>query len=156
MSTDLHELESSINYVFKEKALLQQAITRTAFSKEQVDMGLAKTMEDQEVLATLGDAVLKLVLTEELMKHGASTPEEITERKQAMESREALARVAEDLGLSTYIRFGKGEVTQGIQHHPSVMGESLEALVGAIYLEGGLAVARRTILSWDSIKGFFQ
>ncbi|HIH44130.1 MAG TPA: dsRNA-specific ribonuclease [Candidatus Methanoperedenaceae archaeon] len=136
-------LEQSIGYTFNNKHLLTRALTRKAYANEQRQQN--KTCEDQEVLRTLGDAVLKTVLVDLLIGAGCGTREEITTRKMNLESVEKLGGMARQLGIGAHIILGAGEKKQKADEQQYVLSETLEAILGAVYLDGGFEAARGVI-----------
>lgn len=143
-------IEETIGYTFSNKNLLTRALTRKAYALELKQQN--QECEDQEIFRTLGDAVLKTVLVDLLItKNGCKTREEITNKKKKLEREEGLAEISRNLGIGTSIRFGKGEKKQKADEEPYVLAETLEALVGAIYFDGGFEVSRETVIKWFKI-----
>jgi ribonuclease-3 len=96
-------------------------------------------------MRTLGDAVIRLVLVESLIAAGYETRGSISQRKSELEAEGCLASIARRIRLSTYVRFGAGERLQGAADNDYVLAESLEALIGAVYLDGGIIAASRVL-----------
>jgi len=136
-------LEENLGYKFKNKSLLDRALTRKAYALEQHQQN--KECKDQEIYRTLGDAVLKTVLIDLLIKSGCSTRGDITSRKKSLEREEGLAQISKRLGVGSFLKQGKGEKKQNAQEEPYVLAETFEALIGAIYLDGGFEASRKTI-----------
>ncbi len=137
------ELESDIGYRFKDSNLLARALTHRSRSGRR---------ESNERLELLGDAVLGLVAVEYLLKEFPAEDEGVlTKRRSYLVSRGYLAKRARELGLERFMRLGKGEGRSGLRKLPSVGSNAIEALLGAVYLDGGLSAARgvvhRTILT---------
>lgn len=132
---DIATVEQRLNYWFEDKDLLIRALTRKAFALEQKQQG--RNCEDQEVYRTLGDAVLKAILVELLIQRGYDSPEAITDKKSELEKRENLGKMFEGMGLAPFIRLGIGEKKQGISSQLSVLGETFEALIAAVYIDTG-------------------
>lgn len=132
-SEDILTVEKRLRYSFEDKNLLIRALTRKAFAQERKQQG--QSCEDQEVYRILGDAVLKAILVEMLIQKGYSSRESISQRKSELENRESLGKLCAELGISPFIRLGIGEKKQNIASHPSVSGETFEALVAAVYLD---------------------
>lgn len=132
---DIATVEQRLNYLFKDKNLLIRALTRKAFAQEQKQQG--QNCEDQEVYRILGDAVLKAILVEMLIQQGYDSRESITNKKIDLENRENLGKMFDGLGIASFIRFGVGEKKQGISSQSSVLGETFEALVAAVHIDGG-------------------
>ncbi|MFZ2411094.1 MAG: ribonuclease III domain-containing protein [Candidatus Methanoperedens sp.] len=143
-------IEETIGYTFSNKNLLARALTRKAYALELKQQN--QECEDQEIFRTLGDAVLKTVLVDLLItKSGCKTRDEITNNKKKLEREEGLAEISRNLGIGTSIRFGKGEKKQKAHEEPYVLAETLEALIGAIYLDGGFEASRETVIKWFKI-----
>lgn len=136
-------LETKLGYFFFEKRLLARALTTKAYALEQQQAGEA--CEDQQAYSVLGDAVLKTVLTELLIRKGSETCKAITEEKQQLECEANLARISEELGIGYALKLGVGEKQQRIYEQPRVLAESLEAVIGAIYFDGGFSTVRGVI-----------
>jgi len=131
--------EKRIQYRFKKKALLETAFTHPSFRYENADV-----VEDNQRLEFLGDAVLGLLAADVLMEQNPEAAEgELTKRKSAMTSGSALASAARKLGLGEHLRLGKGESASGGADRDSNLEDALEALLGAVWLDGGLKAARR-------------
>ncbi len=139
-------LEEAIGYTFSDERLLNRALTRKAYANEQKQQN--QDCEDQEIFRTLGDAVLKTVLVDLLIKNGCTTREEITNRKMDLESEEGLARISRELGMGTFIKLGIGEKKQKVNEKQYVLAETLEALIGAIYLDGGFDASKKVVTEW--------
>ena len=142
-------IEDTLGYTFSNKNLLNRALTRKAYANEKKPHN--KDCEDQEIFQTLGDAVLKLILVEHLIENGSNTRENITNEKMNLESRVRLAEISRQLGIGTFIKLGIGEIKQKAHDKQSVLAETLEALIAAIYLDGGYDVTKRTIIKWFNI-----
>jgi ribonuclease-3 len=140
------EIEKKLGYVFFDKMTLERAFTRKAYANEQRQKQIP--CDDQEVFRTLGDAVLKTVFIELLVRRGFSTRDEITQEKKRLEREENLARVAESLGIGEYIRLGKGEAKHQAEKEPYVLAETMEALVGAVFMDGGYEAAQQCVRQW--------
>jgi ribonuclease-3 len=142
-------IEDALGYTFSNKDLLNRALTRKAYANEQKARNLG--CEDQEIFRTLGDAVLKTVLVDLLIASGCKTREEITNRKMELESEEGLAKISRELGIGNSIKSGIGEIKQKANEKQYVLAETLEALIGAIYLDSGFDACRITIIKWFRI-----
>lgn len=138
----IEQLEQKIGYVFQEKRLLKQALTHSSFANEQK----INKWDDYERLEFLGDAVLELVSSEYLYKNHPRMPEgELTKKRSSMVCEPALAYCARDIELGKFIFLGKGEEATGGRKRESITSDVLEAVIGAIYLDGGLNVAKAFI-----------
>ena len=144
------KIEEAIGYHFSDKQLLERALTRKAYALEQKQQNIE--CEDQEVFRTLGDAVLKTVLVDLLIKAGYKTREDITNNKKGLEREETLAQINHDLGIGPHIRLGIGEQKQNAHEEPKVLAETLEALIGGIYYDGGYDTSKEVITQWFKTK----
>lgn len=132
-------LEKRIKYRFKKAALLEAALTHPSFRYENPD-----TTADNQRLEFLGDAVLGLLAADILMTRNPQAAEgELTKLKSAVTSGTALAAKARLIGLGEHLRLGKGEAASGGGDRGSNLEDALEALLGAIWLDGGLKAARK-------------
>ncbi|MEA1944456.1 MAG: ribonuclease III domain-containing protein [Euryarchaeota archaeon] len=143
---DTTTLEKKVGYSFADKDLLNRALTRKAYALEQKQQN--QDCEDQEVFRTLGDAILKAVLVDLLIKSGCKTRDEITRRKEGLESKNPLAKIGQTLGIRPFIKLGVGERKQKADEEPYVLAETLEALIGAIYRDGGYSASEGVITEW--------
>ena len=146
-----NEIEDSLDYKFNNRNLLERALTRKAFANEQGQRGIS--CEDQEIFCTLGDAVLKTVLIDLLIRNGVTTPDMITRRKIELEREENLAAIGRKINIGPFIRLGKGEAKHNAGEQPYVIAETLEAIVGAVFLDGGYICAEERIKEW--FKGLY-
>ncbi len=134
----LDELVEKIGYQYKDKTLLEQALTHSSFANEQK---INKSM-NYERLEFLGDAVLELVSSEFLFRTNPDMPEgQLTRTRASMVCEPALAYCARDLELNKYIRLGKGEEMTGGRYRDSIISDVMEAVIGSLYLDGGFDVA---------------
>ena len=139
-------IEKNLGYSFADKNLLNRALTRKAYALEQKQRN--QDCEDQEVFRTLGDAILKAVLVDLLIKSGCKTRDEITNKKIRLEREEGLANMCQDLGIGPFIKLGAGEGKKRANEEPKVLAETLEALIAAIYLDGGYGASKGVITKW--------
>lgn len=138
----LEELESRIGYCFKDPELLKQAITHSSFTNEQK----INKQRHYERLEFLGDAVLELVISTFLFKEHPDRQEgELSKMRASMVCEQALAFCARDLELGSFIRLGKGEEATGGRNRDSIISDVMEAVIGAIYLDGGMEEAQKYI-----------
>ncbi len=142
MSRNLKVLEEKIGYKFTDSSLLKQAMIHSSYANEK---HLPK-YECNERLEFLGDAVLELVSSEFLFYEHDRMPEgELTKTRASLVCESALAFCAKDLELGRYLLLGKGEDATGGRKRSSVTSDAMEALIGAIYLDGGFANAKEFI-----------
>ncbi|HKZ04877.1 MAG TPA: ribonuclease III domain-containing protein [Methylomirabilota bacterium] len=139
---DLEALEARLGYRFRDRALLLEALTHRSYANEHPDA------RDNEALAFLGDAVLALVVAQELRAADRDAAVgALTLRRAALVSGPNLARWAERLALGSALRLGRGEQQTGGAAKESVLATAFEAVLGAVYLEAGVAAARRVVAS---------
>ena len=138
----LRELQETIGYEFKDRALLKQALTHSSYANEhKMDHSHCN-----ERLEFLGDAVLELVTSDFLYHKYADLPEgELTKTRASIVCELTLAACAGDIRLGERLYLGKGEEATGGRLRNSVVSDAFEALIGAVYLDGGLACARELI-----------
>lgn len=142
MSQELKVLEEKIGYTFNNFSLLKQAMIHSSYANEK---HLPK-YECNERLEFLGDAVLELVASEFLVYENRKMPEgELTKTRASIVCEPALAFCAKELELGAYLLLGKGEDATGGRKRNSVTSDALEALIGAIYMDGGFANAKEFI-----------
>lgn len=139
---DLSALEDTIGYRFENRELLKQALTHSSYANER---RINKT-ENYERLEFLGDAVLELVSSEFLFQRQPRLPEgKMTKLRASMVCESALAFCARDIRLQEYILLGKGEECTGGRKRDSITSDVMEAVIGAIYLDGGMEHAKAYI-----------
>ena len=136
-------LEESIGYKFRNSLLLAEALTHPSLGHET-----QRYHFDYQRLEFLGDAVLQLVITEHLFRNFRVEAEgQLTKLRSRLVSREALKTHAVALDLGRYILMGRGEETSGGRERTSTLADTFEALIGALYLDGGIEVAKNFILA---------
>ena len=142
MEEKLKELEKRIGYQFQDFSLLKHALMHSSYTNEK---HLPK-YQCNERLEFLGDAVLELVSSEFLFLENPKEPEgKLTKMRASMVCEPSLAFCARDIELGSYLLLGKGEETTGGRTRESVTSDAMEALIGAIYLDGGFANAKEFI-----------
>lgn len=129
------ELEDRIGYRFQNPELLDRALTRLAYSLEN-DLPEGFHMD---ALATLGDAAIDLAVLESLIESGMHDKGGLSVAKSDIVNMTVLRRAAEDMGLFRYVKWGRGEESQHIWTSGRVMAECMEAVAGAVYLDGGIS-----------------
>ncbi len=136
------ELEQKMGYQFEQADLLITALTHSSYSNEN----RLKKYECNERLEFLGDAVLELVSSEFLYRENPDKPEgDLTKIRASYVCEPTLAMCARELGLGDYIMLGKGEDLTGGRERDSILSDTLEATIGAVYLDGGFERAREYI-----------
>ncbi len=143
LDTKLKELQDKIGYSFKNERILSHALTHSSYANEK---HWDKT-RCNERLEFLGDAVLELLSSDFLFRNFPTMPEgEMTKLRASLVCEPTLAFCAEDISLGEYLFLGKGEDLTGGRKRPSVVSDAMEAMIGAIYLDGGLANAKEFVL----------
>mgnify|MGYP000361662654 FL=1 len=146
--------EENINYEFTNKEYILEALTHSSYSNEN------KNYPFNERLEFLGDSVLSIVISDYLFKKETKLPEgELTKIRANIVCEESLSEVSKNIHLGKYMLLGKGEEATGGRERISILADALEAVIAAIYLDGGIKCAREFILTNmekiinDSIKG---
>lgn len=135
----IQELENIIGYQFKEPAYLRQALTHSSYANEKH----LKKQSDNERLEFLGDAVLELVSSEYIFSNYPKMPEgEMTKFRASIVCEPTLALCTKEIDLGKYLFLGKGEDLTGGRNRKSILSDALEAMIGAIYLDGGFEAAK--------------
>lgn len=144
-------LEQLLGYQFADIDKLQTALTHRSFANENRDLGRV----DNEKLEFLGDAVLDLVVGHALMQEHPTLAEgELSVTRSQVVSEAGLCEIARELGLGEYLFLGKGEERSGGREKPSLLADAFEAVIAAVYLDGGFDAARELIarLLADRVK----
>ncbi len=142
MNRDLKALELGIGYEFKDKSLFRRAMTHSSYANEH---RLPKP-ECNERLEFLGDAVLELVCSDFIFERYEDKQEgEMTKLRASIVCEPTLALCAEELRLGEYLLLGRGEESTGGRMRPSIVSDAMEALIGAVYLDGGFANAKEFV-----------
>ena len=140
--TDIKKFQEVIEYHFHDEKLLRQALTHSSFANEKH----LKKHSDNERLEFLGDAVLEIISSEFLYKEYPDKPEgELTKLRASIVCEPTLALCTKDIALGEYLLLGKGEDQTGGRGRKSILSDALEAVIGAIYWDGGFANAKEFI-----------
>ena len=135
----LTELQKKIHYTFRNDRLLVQALTHSSFSNEGKKHG-----KNNERLEFLGDSVLSVIVARHLFLTYKDLPEgELTKLRASLVCEKALDGFAAQFGLGEYLLLGRGEELTGGRQRPSILADAFEALLAAIYLDGGYEAAQR-------------
>lgn len=138
----MEKLEEKIGYSFKDKKLLQTALTHSSYANEKHDRSLS-----YERLEFLGDSILGLVTAEFLYSHEPALPEgRMTRLRAELVCEGSLKKVAEELGIGEYMRLGKGEERSGGRGRASILADMVESVIAAIYLDSGMDAARSFVV----------
>lgn len=131
----LEQIQKVLTYNFKQIKLLEQALTHRSYSRSS----------NYERLEFLGDSVLNLVISENIyLREPEASEGELSRIRASLVKQEALAQVARDMDLGDYINLGGGELKSGGYRRSSILSDTLEAIIGAIYLDGGFDAARES------------
>ena len=139
---DIAQIEDLIGYRFSDRETLLTALTHTSFVK-----GDGKQAKHNERMEFLGDAVLELCVSEHLYHaHPDMQEGRMTKTRARLVCEQALFQAAEKLGLPAHLRLGHGEEVTGGRQKPSVVSDALEAVIGAVFLDGGMDAARAFVI----------
>ncbi len=139
------ELEDKIGYHFKDKELLSTALTHSSYANERK----SQHIKYNERLEFLGDAVLSIVVSDYIFKHCPDLPEgELTKLRASLVCERSLFEFARQIDLGSYLLLSKGERNNGGSERPSIVSDAFEALIAAIYIDGGMAPVTKHILNF--------
>ena len=152
MAAELAQLEGAIEYRFRRRELLAQAVTHSSCSQAVAPSA------NNERLEFLGDSILGFIVSERLSAQFPARPEgELTKLRASLVSAANLVKVAEGLAMGAYLRLGRGEEISGGREKKTLLVNAFEALVAAVYLDGGVAAARqlinKTVLTDSALDG---
>lgn len=134
-------LEEKLGYTFQDASLLENALTHSSRANES-----RGRLQSNERLEFLGDSILGMVVTDHLYRGHPDLPEgDLTRTRAALVCEESLVEVARELDLGEYLRLGKGESSGGGRERPSIQADAVEAVLAAIYLDGGIGSARKFV-----------
>ena len=143
-AVDLSAFEQEIHYSFKNKKLLKQALTHSSYANEG-----KKHLQNNERLEFLGDSVLSIVVAEHLFRNFKHIPEgELTRLRASLVCEQALFEFSQKIHLGDYLLLGKGEENTGGRERPSIVSDAFEAVIAAVFLDGGIEEAKRYVLSF--------
>ena len=141
----MKQLEERLGYLFHDRSLLENALTHSSYANENKQKGEASN----ERLEFLGDSVLGMVVADHLFRSHPDMPEgELTRTRAALVCEESLVEVARKLELGQYLKLGRGEDAGGGRKRPSIQADAVEAVIAAVYLDGGIGSARKFITSF--------
>ncbi|MBQ8518081.1 MAG: ribonuclease III [Agathobacter sp.] len=143
--SDLKKFQEGIGYTFKNEHLLRQALTHSSYANEKH----MKKLSDNERLEFLGDAVLEVISSEFLFQNYPNLTEgQLTKLRASIVCEPTLATCTEEIHLGDFLFLGKGEDHTGGRMRKSVLSDAMEAVIGAIYLDGGFANAKEFVLKY--------
>lgn len=143
-------LEDSLNYSFKNKDLLINALTHSSYANEIRDPNASN-----ERLEFLGDSVLSVIVANYIYNQFPEKPEgELTKLRASLVCEKSLCSYSKILKIGEYLRLGKGEDLNGGRNRPSILADAFEAVLAAMYIDGGLEVARKHVMRFvlDELK----
>ena len=138
---NIAELEQIIGYTFKDKGIIKQALSHSSYANERKIPG-----GSNERLEFLGDSVLSIVVSEHLYTNLNVAEGELTKLRASLVCEKSLHIFAQQINLGKYLLLGKGEENTGGRERPSILADAFEAVIAAIYLDGGFEPAKKHIL----------
>lgn len=144
----MKKLEEALQYKFKDKRLLERALTHSSYANENKGSD-----GSNERLEFLGDSVLSIIVAEHIFLNYKNLPEgELTKIRASLVCENALHEFALELKLGDFLKLGKGEQQNGGASRPSILADAFEAVLAAIYLDGGIEPAKRHVLRFVDKK----
>ena len=144
LDKNLEEFQGKIRYYFNDKELLIEALSHSSYANEK-----RKGRNSNERLEFLGDSVLSIVVSQYLFEHFTHLPEgELTKIRASLVCEKSLYEFAKQIDLGEHILLGKGEENTGGRERVSILGDAFEAVIAAVFLDGGLEAAKRHILKF--------
>ncbi len=138
----MERLEKKLEYKFRDQSLLRTALTHSSYANEQRKTGVVCN----ERLEFLGDSVLGMITAEYLFRNEPEMPEGVMTRlRSELVCERSLTQVARELGLGELIRLGRGEENGGGRTRPSIIADAVEAVLAAIYLDGGIEPVKNVV-----------
>ena len=140
----MKKLEERLNYNFKNRSLLEHALTHSSYANE-----VRRGITSNERLEFLGDSVLSIIVSDYLYRHFPRMPEgELTRVRSSLVCEQALCGFSRELRLGEYLKLGKGEDKGGGRERNSILADAFEAVLAAIYLDGGMEPARKHVMNF--------
>ena len=140
----MKSLQDKIHYTFRDESILNNALTHSSYANEA-----KRGLSSNERLEFLGDAVLSIVVSDHIYRYFDHLPEgELTKIRSALVCEKSLCGFARQLGLGEYLLLSRGEQHTGGRERPSILADAFEALIAAIYIDGGMEQARTFVLSF--------
>ncbi len=141
----LRHFEDTIEYRFRDRKILKHALTHSSYANEK----RMNKLDNNERLEFLGDAVLELVTSEYLFLNNSKMPEgDLTKLRARLVCEQTLAACATDIKVGSFLLLGKGEAATGGRERLSILSDAMEAVIGAIYLDGGFTNAKEFICKY--------
>ena len=147
LGKDAIELMDRISYIFADVSYLDAALTHSSYTNELRSRGMRA--DSNERLEFLGDSVLSIVVSEHLFTHFKHLPEgELTKIRASLVCEKALFEFSKKIDLGQHLLLGKGEENSGGRERPSIVSDAFEAVIAAIFLDGGMDAAAKYVLSF--------
>ena len=144
LDKNLEEFQGKIRYYFNDKELLIEALSHSSYANEK-----RKGRNSNERLEFLGDSVLSIVVSQYLFEHFTHLPEgELTKIRASLVCEKSLYEFAKQIDLGEHILLGKGEENTGGRERVSILADAFEAVIAAVFLDGGLEAAKRHIIKF--------
>ncbi len=144
----MKELEQKIGYTFQNKGLLKKAVTHSSYANEAKEKN-----GSNERLEFLGDAVLSIIISDFLYKNYNHLPEgELTKLRASLVCEKSLFGFSKQLDLGSFLRLGKGEKQTGGSERSSILADAFEAVLAAIYLDGGIESASKFVMGFANTE----
>ena len=138
----MKDLQKNLNYTFKDEKLISNALTHSSYANE-----MRSGITSNERLEFLGDSVLSVIVSDYIFKKFPNQPEgELTKLRASLVCEKSLAAFAREMELGRFLFLGKGEQQNGGRERPSILADAFEALLAAIYLDGGIEPARNHVM----------
>lgn len=138
----MEKLEANLNYTFKNKSLLKNALAHSSYANEQKG-----EISSNERLEFLGDSVLSIIVSEYIYNNFPDLPEgQLTRLRASLVCEKTLCEFSKQLEIGDFLLLGKGEKANGGNHRPSILADAFEAVLAAMYIDGGMDVAKQHIL----------
>lgn len=142
----MNVLQENLEYTFRNIALLENALTHSSYANEA-----RNGVKSNERLEFLGDSVLSIIVSDYIFKEFSNIPEgDLTKIRASLVCEKSLCEFARELNLGEYLRLGKGEIKGGGRERDSILADAFEAVLAAIYLDGGVSAARNLVLRFIS------
>lgn len=138
----MEKLEANLKYTFKDKKLLKNALTHSSYANEK-----RGNTESNERLEFLGDSVLSIIVAEYLFKKFPTLPEgRLTKLRASLVCEKTLCEFSKQLEIGDFLLLGNGEKASGGEFRPSILADAFEAVLAAMYLDGGMELAKKHVL----------
>ena len=140
----MENLEKLLSYKFKNKKILQNALTHSSYANE-----VKNSLSSNERLEFLGDSVLSIIVSDYIYKNFSNMPEgELTRLRSSLVCEKSLCKFSRELHLGDYLLLGKGEEKCGGRERDSILADAFEAVLAAIYLDGGMEIAKKHVMNF--------